>query len=359
MVERDPVGGQARRSRRAVVLRGDAAVGGAERQEDVAREAVAVRSQPRETQTGALRQRGEMGRQHGRVGGDDHDDRTAAGGPRVLGQLHAGDDRGVQHLADRRAVDDERVAPRVVGLHQRAKGVALALDLEDPRRRAGAALEVVADHAGAAADVALGHRPALGGGQRREHVLGAHVLAADVVQAAVPGLGHEREAVVAALLVLAQRLAHLDLALDEGVAHDAEAVRVGQGDRRREQTALAYVLEAREVARSVERVRAREQRLDGDLAVVRDDDGDARADRALAASQRPGVALDQGGDADPHAGDVGDRVQRPRLTQPDLYAQLARSHGAVLSSACRCRSTSASSSLFRPPQPASHDDPDR
>ena len=54
--------------------------------------------------------------------------------------------------ADRHAVDREALAAAVVRLHERADGPAA----DDARSRAGAALELVTDHARAAADPALG-----------------------------------------------------------------------------------------------------------------------------------------------------------------------------------------------------------
>jgi hypothetical protein len=55
------------------------------------------------------------------------------------------------------------------------------------------------------------------------------------------------------------------------------------------------------------------------------DDGDAGADRTDADLERT-VAADEGHVADPHAGDVGDRVERPvgKLSDPD--AELVRLH---------------------------------
>ena len=184
----------------------------------------------------------------------------------------------------------------------------------------------MAGHAGAAADAALRHRPAARRGERREQVLRAHVLPGDVVQPAVPGLGDGGEAEVAAGPVLAERRAGVDLAAAERVAHDAEAVRVGQRDRRREQAALADPLEAGEVAAAVERVAAGEQRLHGDLALVRDDRRDAGAHRPLPHHERAGVALDERDAADGDAGHVGDGVQRPGRAEAELDAEVAGAH---------------------------------
>ena len=64
--------------------------------------------------------------------------------------------------AHRHAGDGELRPPAEVGLHEHADGVAARVLADAPRRRADAALEAVADHAGAAADVALGDRAASG-----------------------------------------------------------------------------------------------------------------------------------------------------------------------------------------------------
>ena len=94
---------------------------------------------------------------------------------------------------DRHTVDGQALASAVVGLHQRADGEAALLGRQAARGRADAALEAVADHAGAAADVALGDGPARGVRKGRVEVLGADVLAVDVVEPAVPGLAHHRQ----------------------------------------------------------------------------------------------------------------------------------------------------------------------
>ena len=59
--------------------------------------------------------------------------------------------------------------------------------------RARAALEVVAVHAGAAADRALLDRPAARAVERRHDDLARDVAAVDVVEVAVPGLGRDRQ----------------------------------------------------------------------------------------------------------------------------------------------------------------------
>ena len=69
--------------------------------------------------------------------------------------------------ADRHPVDPQLVALAVVGLHQHADRPAAHARVHDPRRRPDAALELVAHHAGPAADVALGDRPVRGARRSR------------------------------------------------------------------------------------------------------------------------------------------------------------------------------------------------
>ena len=59
--------------------------------------------------------------------------------------------------------------------------------------------------------------------ERREHVLGLHVKAVDVVEIAVPGLGHHRQRPP---VLARRRVAWRTAPGDDRVAHDADAVRV-------------------------------------------------------------------------------------------------------------------------------------
>ena len=165
-------------------------------------------------------------------------------------------------------------ARAVVALDQHADRVAAGLGGEHARRGADAALEAVADHPGAAADVALGDGPAARAVERREHVLGLHVEAVDVVEQAVVGLGHDRQAPG-----LQARPRHLPL--EDRVAHDADAVRVGDRDRALEEAALLEPRRPGHLAVAVEREPGAEHGIAARLA-ARVDDGDAGAHRALA-----------------------------------------------------------------------------
>src|SRR5262249_34288555 len=130
------------------------------------------------------------------------------------------------------AVDVEVGAPAVVGLDQHADGPAAAVGRQHARGGASAALELVAVHAGAAADTALGDGTARGGGEGLEDVLGFDVEAVHVVEPEVAGFGDDGEAPGHRARVRPVR----DIVGDQGVADGAHAVGVGDADRRRQQT---------------------------------------------------------------------------------------------------------------------------
>ena len=79
----------------------------------------------------------------------------------------------------------------VVCLDQRADGETRAVDVEPTRGRAGAALELVADHARAPARVAFAHGAGSGGVYGLPRQSFGDVQPVDVVQHAVVGLGHD------------------------------------------------------------------------------------------------------------------------------------------------------------------------
>ena len=153
-------------------------------------------------------------------------------------------------LPDRHTGDHERVAYAVVGLHERASNIGMAGDVDTPRRSADAALELVADHARAAADIALGHRAALRTVQRAIDVLCAHVKAVDVVQFAVPGLGDDRRRPPVTGRV---GRTSANPPGDHRVVHDADAVRVGEHDRPVDLAHFVQVGRARHFAVAVQR----------------------------------------------------------------------------------------------------------
>ena len=137
-----------------------------------------------------LRDAVELVRQQRRVGRDDDDDRAvvALGG----GLVPAGPRAGAAPTGT--PAIRSAVARAVVRLHEHADGVAPPLHVDAPRGRADAALELVAGHARAAADIALGDRARLRRRRApRSTCSGLHVKAVDVVQVAVPGLGDDRQ----------------------------------------------------------------------------------------------------------------------------------------------------------------------
>jgi hypothetical protein len=85
-------------------------------------------------------------------------------------------------------------AAPVVALDEDAHGVAARGGGQDARGGADASLEPVADHAGAAPDVALRNGAARGAVERSKHVLRRDVEPVDVVERAVVGLGDHRKA---------------------------------------------------------------------------------------------------------------------------------------------------------------------
>ena len=122
-------------------------------------------------------------------------------------------------------------------------------------------------------------------------------------KAAVVGFGDDRQP------PRLQRVLLRDLPLDDRVAHDADAVRVGDRDRTFEQPALLDPGRAGHLAVAVEREPRGEHRIGVGLA-ARMHDGHAGAHRALADDQLA-AAGDQRGVADLDAGHVGDRIERP------------------------------------------------
>ena len=227
----------------------------------------------------------------------------------VLGQR---DDVRAEHAPDWEAADGEPVATPVIGLHEHADRPLAGL----ARGGAEAALEAMADHAGATTGAALAHGAVRGIRECLVDVLGPDVEAVDVVERAVPRLADHRQAPEHLAAVV---LTHLGL--DERVAHDADAVRVGEADRRGQAARLADPLEPGQLAVAVQAMAAGEQRLE---PLARHDDGDAGAHGALAAAQRA-VTLDQRDRADADALDVGDRVEWPGLERAEREAEIAGS----------------------------------
>ena len=118
---------------------------------------------------------------------------------------------------DRHAIDPQCFAQSVVGLDQYPNSVAHPILNNDARGCAGAALELVANHAGAATNVAFGDRPACSGIESRKRMFRFKWKALNVAQPSIVGLGNDRE-----VKLLWSAVAHPDCAYR--VADDADLV---------------------------------------------------------------------------------------------------------------------------------------
>jgi hypothetical protein len=163
-------------------------------------------------------------------------------------------------------------------------------------------------------------------------VLLPDVHAVDVVEIAVPGLGHDREAAV-------EHLADPGAApLDDRVPHHTHAVGVGDDDRVEQQAVVVDPGRAGHLAVAVQVEPAGEHR--------REVAGAARKHRG---DPGPDVAPpDQGGVADRHAGDVGNGVERSRLPL-ERNAHISGALGAALR-----RQRGGEEGQQQGPQPAAH-----
>ena len=173
----------------------------------------------------------------------------------------------------------------------------------------------MADHAGAAADVALLDRPAARGGEGQGDVLGLDVEAVDVVEMAVPGLGHDRQRPPVARGI---GPAGMQAFGDHRIADHANAVRVGQHDRPLELARFVDPGRAGHLAVAVEGEPAGEDRAVGAGLAARQDRGDPGAHLVAV-----GQVLDQGDLANGDASDVGDRIERAWLAF-ERHAEITR-----------------------------------
>src|SRR5208283_5488700 len=137
------------------------------------------------------------------------------------------------------------------------------LSIEYAGRGADAALEFVADHASAAADVALFDGAGVGGVEGMESVFGLDVESVDVVEIAVPGFGDNGERPPVAFRI---GRAVFDLPGDDGIADDPHAVRVGDHDRAIEKAGVFHPGGTGHLAVAVERKPGAENRVAGILA---------------------------------------------------------------------------------------------
>jgi hypothetical protein len=241
------------------------------------------------------------------AGRDDHDDRPCVGDRRVGRQRHH---LGSDLAPHRMAVEPEHLAEAVVRLHEHTDRVRRTSGRHATRRRPDAALELVADHPRAAADVAFsdGQAGVLGVGQRGAHVVSGEVERVDVVEEAVVRLAHDREAPRRVGIAL-------DLLGDEGVAHQSDLVGVRDADRSAEQPGLVEPVRAGDLPVPVERVQAAVAQVGPLSAGTRADDRDAGPGDARRVPDDRRMA-----DGDP--GDVRDGVEWPGRSRTDGEAEI-------------------------------------
>ena len=201
------------------------------------------------------------------------------------------------------AGDAKLLARSVVALHEDADRVASGFCVEHARTRSDSALEFVADHARAAADVAFFDGPGVSDVEGVPGVFGLHVESVDVVEIAVPGFGDDRKRPPVAFHI---GRAVLDLPGDDGVANHANAVRVGDHDGAIEESGVVDPGCAGHFAVAVEREPGGENGVVAGLS-ARMNGGDAGAHRAFADFEFA-FAGDERGVADLDSFDVGDGI---------------------------------------------------
>ena len=157
--------------------------------------------------------------------------------------------------------------------------------------------------------------PRFASAQRLRSVLGSDVETVDVVEVAVPGLGHHRQRPPVARCIRATGTHALG---DHRIAHHADAVRVGQHHRAFQLAGFLEPCRAGHLAVAVEREPRAEHRSVEAVVATRQDRGDAGA-HLVPVRQ----VLDQRDLADGDAGDVGDRIERTGRAF-ERNAQIAR-----------------------------------
>ena len=218
------------------------------------------------------------------------------------------------------AVDEQILALAVVALDEHAHGVAAELLGEHAGAGPDAALEFMEDHAGAAADAAFRHRAGRRRIERGAQMLGPHMHPVDVGKPAVPRFAYDRKHPVRGAVGLPEA----GVIVDHGVAHDAEAVRVGQGDGRGEQARFLDPVAAGKLAVPVQAEHTGIHGVFHDIPGG-EDNGDARTGDAFDGA---GPVLDDGGMPHAHALDVGDGIVFPAGESADAR-DVSDSHDSV------------------------------
>ncbi len=205
------------------------------------------------------------------VGRDDDDDGAELLFIRGDERIRLGRGNFATHVDAR---DAQIVARSVVALDEDTDRVAAVLRTQASRGGADAALVAVADHPGAAADAAFLDRTAVRAVERAIDMLGLDVKAVDVVQPPVPGFcDHGQRPPV----VVRARTAVRHPPLYDGIAHDADAVRIGDHHGPVEKARLLDPGGAGHLAIAVLREPGGEDRIGDRVRTARQDGRDAGA----------------------------------------------------------------------------------
>ena len=325
-----PAGGYGTLGRFGQVVAGPVvdAVGGAERDDDLAAAVADIAAAARDADGDALGHAPQLARIGGQIGGDDRDDAALvlvlAVRVRAAGVDHApvggrcGAFRFGEAAADRFAVEAQAFARTEVRERQHADHVVAAVHAHHARGRPDAALEPEAGHARAGAHVAFVEVLA-GRGDRLQAVRRRDGAGADRVDGPVVAFHDHRvhrAGVDADGGMAVERMVH------ERVEAGAAGQRVGHEDRRFEAAELLDLHESHRLAEAVGHVRGGGQ-LAREAVAGRHDGGHAGADR-----RRGAVGRTQRDVADPHAGHVGDEVALPRAAVVQVMVPYGiRSHG--------------------------------
>ena len=156
-------------------------------------------------------------------------------------------------------------------------------------------------------------------------MLGAHVLAPDVIQGAVVGFQHHRHAPIRMLL------AHFTFGCHQRIAHHTDAVGVGIGNGRGQQTGFANPLQTGCVTVAVQHMDPGKTRLQMRRTGTRLDHGDTGMDGSFGGFDIQRVM------PDPHTRYIGDCVVKARGARANGYAKLTDTHRSALAIVSKVR----------------------
>src|SRR6185503_5062300 len=277
-----------------------------ERHDVIARSVGRGRSRPAEAHDRASGEPSKVTVGERRIGRDDHDDRSIAA---LSWRLYVALERVLTQLASHGRTNDLKDAAEVA-LHENTNSPAAKTTGQHTRRRADPALPTECHRPRTSADASFGYCPTLRRGERFAYVLRRDRPRANGVQGAVVRLGHkgiDRSHVLHARLL--EHPAHQGI----GGAPDTERAREENG--RLQLTELRELRGAEELSEAVSDMQRRGDAVEKEIALVRQDRGDAGAN---------GVALVHGRVPYPHARNVGDGVVRPWCEDTRLHAEIAR-----------------------------------